>query len=206
MGRELSVCHEPDLPCTCRQAHNLHAPLLETPEARVHWPLMRILFVCLGNICRSPTAEAVLRELASEQPLADLEIDSAGTGGYHAGQPPDPRTLAAARRRGLAMDALRARKIERADFQRFDLILAMDRQNLIDCERIAPTPRRAQLRLFLEFAPACGYQEVPDPYNGEEADFERVLDLAEAGCRGLLDYCRKVAAAVDDRTPQASRS
>ncbi|MGA3156910.1 MAG: low molecular weight protein-tyrosine-phosphatase [Steroidobacteraceae bacterium] len=167
---------------------------------------MRILFVCLGNICRSPTAEAVLRQLASAQPLAGLEIDSAGTGGYHAGHPPDPRTLAAARRRGLAMDSLRARKLERADFQRFDLILAMDRQNLIDCERIAPTPRRAQLKLFLEFAPACGYAEVPDPYNGEAADFERVLDLAEAGCRGLLEYCRTLPATAADRAPVASHS
>ena len=162
--------------------------------ARVHLALMRILFVCLGNICRSPTAAAVLRQLASAEPLAGLEIDSAGTGNYHAGHAPDPRTIAAARHRNLDMRALRARQIERADFQRFDLILAMDRQNLLDCERIAPTPRRAHLQLFLEFAPHCGYEEVPDPYNGESADFERVLDLAEAGCRGLLDYCRSQSA------------
>lgn len=154
---------------------------------------MKILFVCLGNICRSPTAEAVLRQLARTEPGLALEIDSAGTGGYHAGSAPDPRTLAAARKRGVDMSALRARKIERADFQRFDLILAMDQQNLIDCERIAPTPRRAKLQLFLEFAPACGLREVPDPYSGEAVDFERVLDLAEAGCQGLLDYCRAQA-------------
>jgi protein-tyrosine phosphatase len=157
---------------------------------------MRILFVCLGNICRSPTAEAVLRQLnsTSAQPLASLDIDSAGTGNYHAGHAPDGRTIAAAHRRGLDMRDLRARQIERADFQRFDLILAMDRQNLSDCERIAPTPRRARLQLFLEFAPDCGYQEVPDPYNGHAADFERVLDLSEAGCRGLLEYCRAQSA------------
>jgi protein-tyrosine phosphatase len=152
---------------------------------------MRILFVCLGNICRSPTAEAMLRQLAGAQPLAGLEVDSAGTGSYHVGHAPDPRTIAAAHRRGLDMRGLRARQIERADFQRFDLILAMDRQNLIDCERIAPTPRHARLQLFLEFAPDCGYQEVPDPYTGESADFERVLDLAECGCRALLEYCRQ---------------
>lgn len=157
---------------------------------------MKILFVCLGNICRSPTAEAVLRKLASAYPALELEIDSAGTGGYHAGEPPDPRTLAAARERGLDMGALRARKIERADFQRFDLILAMDRQNLIDCERIAPTPRRAKLQLFMDFAPQAAFTEVPDPYTGERADFERVLDLAEAGCQGLLGYCRREAAAA----------
>jgi protein-tyrosine phosphatase len=166
---------------------------------------MRILFVCLGNICRSPTAEAVLRQLndASAQPLASLEIDSAGTGNYHAGHAPDARTLAAAQRRGLDMRHLRARQIERADFQRFDLILAMDRQNLSDCERIAPTPRRARLQLFLDFAPDCGYQEVPDPYTGDAADFERVLDLSEAGCRGLLDYCRSHSSGTASTTHTA---
>jgi protein-tyrosine phosphatase len=166
---------------------------------------MRILFVCLGNICRSPTAEAVLRKLAAEQPLAGLEIDSAGTGNYHAGQPPDARTIAAARRRGIDMGALRARQIERADFQRFDLILAMDHQNLKDCQRIAPTPRRAELQLFLKYAPDCGYEEVPDPYSGEAADFERVLDLADSACRGLLAYCREHSGA-GSVTPMASRS
>ena len=157
---------------------------------------MKILFVCLGNICRSPTAEAVLRHLASVQSLAGLEIDSAGTGNYHVGHAPDPRTITAARRRGLDMRGLRARQIERADFLNFDLILAMDRQNLIDCERLAPTPRRARLQLFLEFAPDCGYAEVPDPYEGDAADFERVLDLAEAGCRNLLEQCRTLGSAT----------
>jgi protein-tyrosine phosphatase len=167
---------------------------------------MRILFVCLGNICRSPTAEAMLRQLndASAEPLASLEIDSAGTGNYHAGHPPDARTIAAAHHRGLDMRHLRARQIERADFQRFDLILTMDRQNLSDCERVAPTPRHARLQLFLEFAPDCGYEEVPDPYNGNAADFERVLDLSEAACRGLLDYCRsRSAASASPRRPTA---
>jgi protein-tyrosine phosphatase len=163
---------------------------------------MKILFVCLGNICRSPTAEAVLRRLASVEPALGIETDSAGTGGYHAGQPPDPRTMAAAKKRGLDLSALRARKIERADFQRFDLILAMDQQNLIDCERLAPTPRHAKLQLFLEFAPGTGFKEVPDPYSGEAADFERVLDLSEAGCQGLLDFCRRAAAhAPSSMTP-----
>jgi protein-tyrosine phosphatase len=161
---------------------------------------MKILFVCLGNICRSPTAEAVLRKLAGAEPGLSLEIDSAGTGGYHAGQPPDPRTVAAAKKRGLDMSALRARKIERADFHRFDLILAMDRQNLVDCERVAPKPHRAKLQLFLDFAPGTGFQEVPDPYSGEAADFERVLDLAEAGCQGLLNFCRREAGAAASNT------
>jgi protein-tyrosine phosphatase len=152
----------------------------------------RILFVCLGNICRSPTAEIVLRELLiREAPDLSVEIDSAGIGDWHIGEPPDQRALAAARRRGLDMSRLRARQIASEDFARFDLILAMDRANLSDLRHRAPTQYRERVRLFLEFAPDAGVDEVPDPYYGGEAGFEEVLDLAEQAARGLLSHIRQ---------------
>jgi protein-tyrosine phosphatase len=152
---------------------------------------MRILFVCLGNICRSPTAEAVLRALAArEAPELVLEVDSAGTAGYHVGQPPDPRTREAAARRGYDLGALRARVVEPADFERFDLILAMDRENLKVLRRRAPTLAHERLRLFLEFAPEAAPEDVPDPYYGGPNGFEEVLDLVEAATRGLLAHLR----------------
>jgi low molecular weight protein-tyrosine phosphatase len=151
----------------------------------------RILFVCLGNICRSPTAEAVLRDLlAREAPELSVEIDSAGIGDWHIGEPPDQRALVAARRRGLDMSRLRARQIVSEDFARFDFILAMDRANLSDLWRRAPTQYRERVRLFLEFAPDLGIDEVPDPYYGGAAGFEDVLDLAEQAARGLLSHLR----------------
>src|SRR5215470_13520349 len=126
---------------------------------------MKILFVCLGNICRSPTAELVFREIvAREAPDLRLEIDSAGTAAYHVGSPPDTRTRQAALRRGYDMSALRARVVESRDFDRFDLILAMDRQNLATLQRRAPASARNRIRLFLEFAPNADETEVPDPY------------------------------------------
>jgi protein-tyrosine phosphatase len=153
---------------------------------------VKILFVCLGNICRSPTAEGVLRTLAArEAPDLPLEVDSAGTAAYHVGQPPDPRTRAAAARRGYDLSALRARSIESADFERFDLILAMDRENLTLLRRRAPAHAHERLRLFLEFAPDAVPQEVPDPYYGGPNGFEEVLDLVEAATRGLLAHLRE---------------
>jgi protein-tyrosine phosphatase len=153
---------------------------------------MKILFVCLGNICRSPTAEVVLRTLAArEAPDLKLEIDSAGTAGYHIGEPPDPRTQAAARRRGYDMSSLRARIVEPADFERFELILAMDESNLSVLRRRAPASAHDRIRLFLEFAPDAGTRDVPDPYYGGENGFEEVLDLVESASRGLLAYVRQ---------------
>jgi protein-tyrosine phosphatase len=153
---------------------------------------MRVLFVCLGNICRSPTAEGVLRALAArEAPEIALEVDSAGTATYHVGQPPDPRTRAAAARRGYDLSALRARSVESADFERFDLILAMDRENLTVLRHRAPAHARERLRLFLEFAPDAAPAEVPDPYYGGPNGFEEVLDLVEAATRGLLAHLRQ---------------
>jgi protein-tyrosine phosphatase len=158
---------------------------------------MRVLFVCLGNICRSPTAEGVLRVLAArEAPELFLEVDSAGTAGYHVGEPPDPRTRQAAARRGYDLSALRARIIEPEDFQRFDLILAMDRDNLRVLRSRAPAAVHERLRLLLEFAPHDGGPEdVPDPYYGGPNGFEEVLDLIEAAARGLLAHLRGARAA-----------
>src|SRR5215468_595443 len=158
---------------------------------------MRILFVCLGNICRSPTAEAVVRSLAAlEAPELALEVDSAGTAGYHIGEPPDPRMQAAAARRGYQLAALRARIVEPGDFERFDLILAMDRENLTVLRRRAPEQARERVRLFLEFAPHREPEEVPDPYYGGPNGFEEVLDLVEAAARGLLGDLRQRARAA----------
>lgn len=152
----------------------------------------RVLFVCLGNICRSPTAEAVFRELLRREPAGlAVEVDSAGTHGYHAGEPPDARAIAAAARRGIDMSELRARMVEPADFERFDLVLAMDEQNLRRLHRLAPAEHRHRLRLFLEYAPGLGRRDVPDPYYGGETGFEEVLDLVEAASRGLLAALRQ---------------
>ncbi|MFM7066002.1 MAG: low molecular weight protein-tyrosine-phosphatase [Gammaproteobacteria bacterium] len=151
---------------------------------------MKVLFVCLGNICRSPTAEGVFRSLALEAGAWQAGwirgIDSAGTGGWHAGEPPDPRTVAAARRRGYDLSTLRARQVTADDFHAFDLLLAMDRRNLHDLSRLRPAVSRAEIRLFLDFAPDCGRDEVPDPYYGGSEGFSEVLDLCESAARGLL--------------------
>lgn len=157
---------------------------------------MRILTVCLGNICRSPTAEGVLRKIGEREfPGLALEVDSAGTANYHAGEPPDRRTIAAARRRGYELGGLRARQIQPADFSRFDYLLAMDRANFAELESRRPPDATAQLSLFLDFAPGSELLEVPDPYYGGTEDFERVLDLCEAAARGLLTRLTKDPAA-----------
>ena len=149
--------------------------------------IRRVLFVCLGNICRSPTAEAVFRELARrEAPGMAVEVDSAGTHAYHAGSAPDERAVAAAHRRGFDMTALRARVVMPADFERFDLVLAMDEQNYRQLRHMAPEAQRERVRLLLDFAPHLQRREVPDPYYGGATGFEEVLDLVEEAARGLL--------------------
>lgn len=155
----------------------------------------KVLFVCLGNICRSPTAEGVLRAIAAREfPSLALEIDSAGTAGYHVGEPPDRRTVAAARRRGYDLAGLRARLVHPDDFDRFEFVLAMDRANLAELQSRRPEHAKANVALFMEFAPASPVAEVPDPYYGGSEDFERVLDLCEVAARGLLSRLREESA------------
>jgi len=153
-----------------------------------------VLFVCLGNICRSPSAEAVFRTLAArEAPEIHVLVESAGTAEYHVGSAPDSRAQAAARRRGYDMAGFRARTIERRDFERFDLILAMDRSNLSALQHVAPPAARERVRLFLEFTADASVLEVPDPYYGGPNGFEEVLDLIEAASRGLLQHLQERA-------------
>jgi protein-tyrosine phosphatase len=155
--------------------------------------VVRLLFVCMGNICRSPTAEGVMRGLLREQDLEDrVEVDSAGTGDWHVGSPPDARATAAARSRGITL-AGAARVIARSDFEDFDLILAADRRNLRQLRAVAPPDARSRIHLLREFDPASDGApdlDVPDPYYGGDEGFENVLDLVEAACRGLLDALR----------------
>lgn len=149
---------------------------------------VRVLFVCTGNICRSPTAEGVLRHKLAEQGLADrVGVESAGLGDWHIGHPPDPRAIARAGLRGYDLTPLRARLFEPEDFHDFDLILAMDRGHLAAMERRRPAGARARLHLFLDFAPeAVPAREVPDPYYGGLADYDHALDLIEPGVDGLI--------------------
>ena len=155
---------------------------------------MRVLFVCMGNICRSPTAEGVFREFVRRHaPELQLEIDSAGTHDYHVGEPPDPRALKAASTRGFDISGLRARQVEDADFERFDLILAMDRLNYETLRDRSPPAFHSRIRLLLEFADDTGRQEVPDPYYGGAKGFEEVLDLLEDASAGLLAEVRRKA-------------
>jgi protein-tyrosine phosphatase len=155
---------------------------------------LRLLFVCLGNICRSPTAEATMRALVREAGLErEVELDSAGTGAWHAGSAPDERATAAAARRGIALEGS-ARRVRAEDFDDFDLILAMDLSNLEELRRMAPSEdARAKVRLLREFDPASvetGDLDVPDPYYGDGDGFEHVLDHVQAACSGLLAQVR----------------
>ncbi len=143
----------------------------------------RVLFVCLGNICRSPTAHGILREVTRAEGRA-LRIDSAGTGNWHEGAAPDPRTRAAAHARGVDLSDLRARQITAADFARFDLILAMDESNRRDIERLRPAGAETPVHLLLDYAPGSE-REVPDPYLG--GGFTEVFTLLETACRALVD-------------------
>ena len=157
-----------------------------------HRAEISVLFVCLGNICRSPTAEGVFRKLLAENGLdGRIRVDSAGTGGYHVGAPPDARAMAAAKARGVDLSGIRARKVASEDFERFDLILAMDQDNLDDLRDSAPGETRARMALLLDFAPQRHERAVPDPYYGGKNGFERVLDLVTEACAGLLEDLRR---------------
>lgn len=152
---------------------------------------MRILFVCMGNICRSPTAEGVFREyFRRHAPDLGIEVDSAGTHDYHVGEPPDPRTVRAARQRGFELEALRARQVQPDDFERFDLVLAMDRLNYATLLDRSPPQYHARIHLLLEFAGAAAREDVPDPYYGGAKGFDEVLDLLEDAAAGVLRALR----------------
>lgn len=153
---------------------------------------IQVLFVCMGNICRSPTAEGVFRKVVTDAGLAEqFVIDSAGTHAYHIGNPPDPRAQEAALRRGVDLSSQRARKVVAADFDRFHYVLAMDDDNLKQLQAIRDQSQTAVVKLLMEFAPDLGVREVPDPYYGGTAGFERVLDMVETAAAALLADIRR---------------
>ena len=150
-----------------------------------------VLFVCMGNICRSPTAEGVFRHLVRQAQLEDrVHTDSAGTHAYHVGNPPDVRAQATAERRGIELHDLRARRVAAEDFDLFDYVLAMDQDNYQILSTICPPGYETRLRMFMEFAPHLNVPEVPDPYYGGTSGFERVFDMVEEAASGLLDDIR----------------
>jgi protein-tyrosine phosphatase len=152
---------------------------------------VRVLFVCMGNICRSPTAHGVFERLVRDAGLSEhVEIDSAGTHAYHVGEPPDPRAQSTALTRGYDLSAQRARRVRVEDFESFDFVVAMDAENLADLAAICPGEHREKLTLFMHYAGHLGEDEVPDPYYGGRQGFERVLDLVEAAAHGLLEQVR----------------
>lgn len=153
---------------------------------------VKVLFVCMGNICRSPMAHGVFRQLVRDEGLAEyIEIDSAGTHGYHLDEPPDRRAILTAARRGVEIDDLRARRAEPRDFHDFDYVLAMDQENYLSLSAICPRGMEAKLSLFMDFAPELRTREVPDPYYGGPGGFETVFDLVEAASRELLAHIRE---------------
>jgi protein-tyrosine phosphatase len=154
--------------------------------------MIRVLFVCTGNICRSPTAEGVFRHLATAAGFdKKIEADSAGTHGYHVGDPPDPRTIDTAAARGIDLSRLRARRVKRGDFHDFDLILAMDRGHFTQLQAMRPSGSRAELKLFLDYHPSIKSRDVPDPYYGGAEGFERVLDMVQEASQALLAELRR---------------
>jgi protein-tyrosine phosphatase len=153
--------------------------------------MIRLLFVCMGNICRSPTAQGVFDALIERHNLnAHIATDSAGTGAWHAGKSPDERAKAAAMSRGYRLDKYRARQVSEKDFEKFDLILAMDKDNLSYLNKMCPAEHRSKLKLLLSFGSGSDDLEVPDPYYGGKRGFDLVLELVEDACDGLLAQLR----------------
>lgn len=170
---------------------------LPAPSSTMSQPApFRVVFVCMGNICRSPTAHGVLREKLRRAGLdRRVLVDSAGTHDYHPGEPPDPRSQRHARRRGYDLSDLRARCLRPSDFEQADLLLVMDGNNLAASLRACPPAHRDKLRKLVSFCGTRVADEVPDPYYGGEAGFEHVLDLVEDACDGLIDHLRRQWAA-----------
>lgn len=153
---------------------------------------VNVLFVCMGNICRSPTAEGVFRHLVKKAKLQDrIHIDSAGTHAYHVGEQPDLRSQTTAIKRGVDLSTQRARQVQKEDFHRFDYILAMDWDNYRNLMDIAPMSSTAQIRRFMEYSDAGFGEEVPDPYYGGPLGFEKVLDMVENAAKGLLNQIKQ---------------
>lgn len=151
-----------------------------------------ILFVCTANICRSPTAEGVLRRMLAREGLEEkFEIESAGTHDYQAGKPPFPTAVEMAKRRGYDITGCISRRIAPGDFDHYDMILAMDRANLANLRTIAPTRSKQKIELFLEYGDKFHGQEIPDPYNGTEKDFQLAFDMIEDGCAGLVELMKR---------------
>ena len=158
--------------------------------------MTKVLFVCTGNICRSPTAEGIFRKLTADAGFAHaISADSAGTHGYHVGEPPDPRAQEAAARRGYDLSGLRARRVQREDFQRFDVVLAMDREHEAILARMAQPSSGHRLRLMMSYARRFSQDDVPDPYYGGPRGFELVLDMLEDAAEGLLEALLKEGSA-----------
>ncbi len=153
--------------------------------------MVKVLFVCMGNICRSPMGQGVFEKLVDEAGLSErIQVDSAGTHTYHVGEPPDPRALTAAQRRGYSLHTQRARRVTEDDIEQFDYVVAMDYDNLSHLRQICPPGAEQKLVLFMEYAEDLTVREVPDPYYGARSGFERVLDLVEEAARGLLEEIR----------------
>ncbi|MDH5545319.1 MAG: low molecular weight phosphotyrosine protein phosphatase [Gammaproteobacteria bacterium] len=154
--------------------------------------MVKVLFVCMGNICRSPTAHGVFDHVVRQEGLDKrISVDSAGTHAYHVGEKPDPRSSQTASRRGFDLSYIRARKVSVNDFEEFDYVLAMDRENYRNLERMCPPQHLQKVQLFLEFAPHLNEVEVPDPYYGGGQGFERVLDMIEAASEGFIEHLKK---------------
>lgn len=153
--------------------------------------MIRVLFVCLGNICRSPTAEGVFRDLVAREGLSDtIETDSCGTSGWHKGEPPDNRARQEAKRRGIQIDDLKSRATHNSDFTDFDFIIAMDTNNFETLNAMSPPECAPKIHMFLSFAPDLGIIEVPDPYYGGDDGFSNVFDMIDAASNGLLTHIR----------------
>lgn len=150
--------------------------------------MIRVLFVCLGNICRSPLAEGVFRRLVIERGLTDrIQVDSAGTGAWHVGEPPDRRMRATAESQGVSLEGIRARKVERSDLKTFDYVFAMDRENARDLSYLESNDNRGRVELFRTYDPSGGSLDVPDPYYGGADGFREVFEIVDRTCRSILD-------------------